>query len=288
MASVSCFFNRRKRPLLLAALTVVDTIALLARPAAAVQVQSRASWPFPWPFQPGPILVEETGAHAQGWRVKQLESACACLSWADLYSSKRASCGDGLGFEQRSLAAASSPSTGAKGSEDLCAGFFGRLNESSCVNDRVDGGSGQWCYVSADCVFNGNHAPGGLHRVAGRSVARKECLEDHDPVLSDRNPEELFQMGRSAGIDLGLLVRMAYQLEASKEDAYHRVEGSKSLRSSGAVQAQTRQLSSAQKLDRPRAYEAQDGRGEKTLMVIAGDKEWRVTAHEAVCERGCQ
>lgn len=225
----------------------------------------------------------------QHYAVADLE--CSCLNWKDAYRSKQAFCGQGP--ELLSLASDSHVSSDVMlpfVQLEYCGDFFERLDHSHCVLLQQglaerDQQHNTWCYVSPLCQ--------NLNR--GASLARggaswKTCNANKDSILRNLSLPVLSAIAEAGGVDLGLLVRLAYPVQPQR---WPEVEQHWWF---ADLVGQPESVSVAMTTGSPVIYEVlEDGSGDKVLAV--GQQLWAVnldsrgyprTRFRHECMLGCE
>jgi len=137
--------------------------------------------------------------------------ACACLKWREVYSSGMARCGEGLEQYTYSKAVGITNMSNYHWCDGVA--LYPRQSDGYCTKvwqasvlppSPASFADGTWCYVSATCADL--HGGGGINS----QVSWKSCLRGSDKLLADLRPPELIAYSQANGIDLGLLVQMAY------------------------------------------------------------------------------
>lgn len=142
--------------------------------------------------------------------------ACSCLNWKHTYEQGMISCG--RGNEYFFASQTFTPSSHLLEiepllfGEEFCEGLFQHIDDSQCVNINMGADHGEWCYVSSDCPrleLNG----GAL--INGTELSWKNCAQGSDRMLRENSPEHVRDFAVSNDLDLGILHKFAYPLNAN-------------------------------------------------------------------------
>lgn len=148
------------------------------------------------------------------------EGSCACIPWADAYTSEGGTCGAGkelklFGMENNKMAKFALP---AAMYDEFCTRFYMRSRHNSCYNPTFGPSEKQWCYVPSGC---------GGKPVEGTKMEVHECSKEAgDSLMRDKTPEELNQMALKSDLEIGLFGKMSY---AKNNLKWSEVEGASTL-----------------------------------------------------------
>jgi len=200
---------------------------------------------------------------------------CSCLNWKDAYRSKQAFCGQGP--ELLSLASDSHVSSDVMlpfVQLEYCGDFFERLDHSHCVLLQQglaerDQQHNTWCYVSPLCPNLNRGA-----NLARGGASWKTCSAHEDSILRNVSLPALSAIAEAGGVDLGLLVRLAYPVQPQR---WPEVEQHWWF---ADLVGQPESVSVAMTTRSPVIYEVLgDGSGDKVLAV--GEQLWAVNLDSA-------
>jgi hypothetical protein len=196
---------------------------------------SKGQWWRPICIESGDVATGCGGdpAYSSFWMDKEPaklnaeQESCECLPWAELYKTKKVTCGQGLELtfmdgeipDEKEIRPLNDPMVGVLKAHDaaisgeFCEGFFEKIKTNHCVNKKFRMGQeevkqsygGSWCYVSAKC----KNLNGGV-QVPGTDVSYKTCTAGQDRQLRDMEPRDLVQYGLAQDLEVSVVAGFGY------------------------------------------------------------------------------
>lgn len=147
---------------------------------------------------------------ARALRARRDGDDCECLSWSGVFMRSGALCGDGHEFSFTYRHWTPSWLAHTLFYHELCEEFYHKLDDNSCTNKLQDNAwyNDQWCYVAKEC-------PDAVPANGSNVVWLKTCKQGVDNLMRDKTPEELHQLAKEFGLNMGVLVKEAYQIESN-------------------------------------------------------------------------